>query len=276
MDTRLINEAWRCLPKEFKKEVKAHYAGLNAAYKAYLSKDSLSNEECDRCNVLREKMALYQMYFGLHNLTSDAEGEDEMLHVSRKRVQEIYSNAITHHPCGYNHKKDLLKYLFGAKCLPDEGQFAKSANCLDPKPAEPKFKVGDKVRIISLQGKPIPDKGEADVVSHINIGNEEQMYYLENHYHCAYGFSESDLEPYTEPANEGTRQEQCVPKNAESGTHSFNHILKDGFRDHNRLHIAAILAAGMLASEVRCYPVDRALELADQLITACKKGGQDA
>lgn len=48
------------------------------------------------------------------------------------------------------------------------------------------------------------------------------------------------------------------------------------FADHNRLHIAAMLAAGMLANEVRCYPVDRALELADQLIAACEKGGQDA
>lgn len=67
-----------------------------------------------------------------------------------------------------------------------------------------------------------------------------------------------------------------VPKNAESGTHSFSHILKDDFRDHNRLHIAAILAAGMLASEVRCYPVDRALELADKLIAECEKGDNHA
>lgn len=81
MDKTTQDLAWSVLPKEFKKEVKAHYAGLNAAYKAYLSKDSLSNEECDRCNVLREKMALYQMYFGIDNLTSDAEGE-EMLCVT--------------------------------------------------------------------------------------------------------------------------------------------------------------------------------------------------
>ena len=56
--------------------MKTHYAGLNAAYKAYSSKDSLSNEECDRCNALREKMALYKMYFGHHNLASDATCQD--------------------------------------------------------------------------------------------------------------------------------------------------------------------------------------------------------
>lgn len=69
------------------------------------------------------------------------------------------------------------------------------------KEAKPKYKVGDRVRIISLHGRPIPD-GNVDVIAHINIGNEKQMYFLENHYGCAYGFSESDLEPYTEPTEE--------------------------------------------------------------------------
>lgn len=140
MDTRLINEVWRCLPKEFKKEVKAHYAGLNAAYKAYLSKDSLSNEECDRCNVLREKMALYQMYFGIDNLTSDAD-EGEMLCVSRKKVQglhdlvyEIYADGTKEWYQGY---MKAMHDLFGSKCLPDElneDNFATKK----PQPAEPK------------------------------------------------------------------------------------------------------------------------------------------
>lgn len=39
----------------------------------------------------------------------------------------------------------------------------------------------------------------------------------------------------------------------------------------DRLHIAAMLAAGMLANDVRCYPVDRALELADKLIKKSKE-----
>ena len=31
----------------------------------------------------------------------------------KEEVKEIYSNAITYHPCGYNYKTNLLKYLFG-------------------------------------------------------------------------------------------------------------------------------------------------------------------
>ena len=29
----------------------------------------------------------------------------------KEEVKEIYLNAVVHHPCGYNHKTDLLKYL---------------------------------------------------------------------------------------------------------------------------------------------------------------------
>lgn len=63
-------------------------------------------------------------------------------------------------------------------------------------------------------------------------------------------FAKSEPKP-SEPKNEGTRQEQCVPKNAESGTHSFNHILKDGFHDHNRLYIAAMAMQGILSNADR-------------------------
>lgn len=31
----------------------------------------------------------------------------------KEEVNEIYLNAVVHHPCGYKHKTDLLKYLFG-------------------------------------------------------------------------------------------------------------------------------------------------------------------
>lgn len=229
MDRKLQDHVWKyCLPKEFKEVVKAHYAGLNAAYKAYLSKDSLSNEECDRCNVLREKMALYQMYFGIDNLTSDTEGE-EMLCVSRKKVQglhdlvyEIYADGTKEWYQGY---MKAMQDLFGSKCLPDElneDNFATKK----PQPAEPK--------------------------------------------------------------NEGTHQEQCVPKNAESGTHSFNHILKDSFRKERRLNIAAQIVASMIGSddwttwrggsnkEIWHNMAKSSLEIADALIAEAEKGGGNA
>ena len=40
----------------------------------------------------------------------------------KEEVKEIYSNAITYHPCGYNHKTDLLKYLFGRHNLTSDAE----------------------------------------------------------------------------------------------------------------------------------------------------------
>lgn len=162
----LQDHVWKhCLPKEVKEEVKSHYAGLNAAYKAFLSKDSLTNAECDRCNAIREKMAIYNMYFGHHNLTSDAEVEVELLHVTRQKVMGLYANAKKIHDlytsatC-INTKESqqidickgvmsILDTLFGSKCLPDEVGNEDNFATKEPKPAEPKFKVGDKVKDIS-------------------------------------------------------------------------------------------------------------------------------
>lgn len=221
MTKELQDRVWKhFLPKEFKEEVKYEYRRV--ATKA--TKDSYD----------LGFMHAHEGMFGHHNLTSDAEGEDEMLTVSRKRVQETYAanerikadfpdKETVHISDHINH---VLKRLFGSKCLPDElneDNFAKS----EPKPAEPK--------------------------------------------------------------NEGTRQKQYVPKNAESGTHSFSHILKDDFRDHNRLHIAAMAMQGILSNADRMNkyeyvatepPCDElavvvarnALRYADVLIAECEKG----
>lgn len=100
----------------------------------------------------------------------------------------------------------------------------------------------------------------------------------------------TSIEPKpAETKNEGTRQEQCVPKNAESGTHSFNTILKDSFAKERRLNIAAQIVASMVGSddwttwrggtnkEIWHNIAKSSLEIADALIDECeKKGGQDA
>lgn len=117
------------LPKEFKEEVKETFA-----------RPPENEYEQGYDNAL-------VCCFGIHNLTSDAE-EEEMLYVSRKRVQDMYaanerikvdfldketSEASDH----INH---VLRFLFGSKCLPEEPSL-KSGN------EEPKFKYkeGDKV-----------------------------------------------------------------------------------------------------------------------------------
>ncbi len=206
MTTELQNKAWSCLPKEFKEEVK----------KEWELTDNIERLPHDA--FLRGKCQMMRDLFGHHNLNSDAE-RDEMLTVSRKQVQEMYADIINDIR-DYNGEnpemvgttdpilreraagmKAQLHILFGSKCLPDEACNIASSDVAssEPKPTEPKFKVGDKVRILSLHGSPTPDNGVVDVIAHINKGNRKQMYYLENHYHCAFGFSESDLEPYTEP-----------------------------------------------------------------------------
>lgn len=126
MDRELIDRAWRVLSAEFRKEVK-----------------SLYNRNVAENNI--SAYATIETLFGLHNLTSDAEGE-EMLTVSRKQVQEMYADIINdiRDYNGENSEmvgtadpilreraagmKAQLRRLFGSKCLPDE----------EPKPAEPK------------------------------------------------------------------------------------------------------------------------------------------
>ena len=40
----------------------------------------------------------------------------------KEEVKEIYLNAVVHHPCGYNHKTDLMKYLFGHHNLTSDSE----------------------------------------------------------------------------------------------------------------------------------------------------------
>lgn len=82
--------------------------------------------------------------FGHHNLTSDAEGEDEFLAISRNKVcwrfqfgKDMYNGDEKEYWTGY---VQSIYDLFGSKCLPDvpssdahEDNFATK----EPKPAEP-------------------------------------------------------------------------------------------------------------------------------------------
>lgn len=368
MDTRLINEAWRSLPKEFKEEVKDYYE----------HPDCCSLEECVLENI-----------FGEHNLlTSDTEGE-EMLSVSRKKVQGLYDLVCEIYADGtkewYQGYMKAMQDLFGSKCMPDEdfnvpepnckhfkdgkcahpavshfenGKLVKGADCdvsscedveyepksqpkfhkgdrvkvitdcwkdkvytvldvkesypqfsyklscspvvwfaestlslyEDPKPAEPKFKVGDKVKDISS-----PHDDGIYKVDDIKKSSDGFIYHIQGLIGKS-NVKESALEPCTSQDPIPPKSGELKPQNAETQlkeeqteptctddcpspcpspcpSQHFDDIIKDSFDRHNRLHIAAMLAAGMLANDVRCYPVDRAFELADALIAEAEKGG---
>lgn len=104
MNKELQDKAWSVLPKEFKEEVKKLYREYTFTREGY-----------------------YVELFGLHNLTSDAEGE-EMLTVSSNSVRVYKENidryrpkAVSAYDKGFWIGQDAaLQDLFGSKCLRNE------------------------------------------------------------------------------------------------------------------------------------------------------------
>lgn len=338
MNKELQDLAWSCLTKEFHEEVKK----LFEEYK----KHPEIHTTCGITTAYHNNMGQRLIdLFGLHNLTSDAEGE-EMLTVPRKAIIQAYEKSCakraTKYDVGY---ADCLNNLFGSKCLPDEGtdctpvevgvaentttsnveSLDSNVDSLEPKPAEPRFKVGDKVRIVHHLGEDTPLKGE---VCEIVVVDEEDpvcTYYIHNF--SGEWYSQSDLEPYTEQEvkrhvsvkeaceilgvdeSEATKLVKSEPietctdtctDNCSSPDHfvvkdeMVDNIIKDGFHEHNRLHIASLAMAGLLANQqfynhrlrsYGCGPIETmsedganaaiaiSLNLADALISKCKKGG---
>lgn len=246
MMKELQDIAWNCLPKEFKEEVKAMYNRpfLNDLDFGY-------------------KSALLNL-FG-HNLTSDAEGE-EMLTVSRKRVQRRYHMAYKCKHSGLLSHDDVqfwkgwqgaLDDLFGSKCLPD----------IEPKPAEPKFKVGDKVRISCAFSS-----GEIwDSVLNGRVATIAACYRESNNWIYCFkepirDFAEFWLEPCTKPS---------APLCISPETDGYFPI-PVAMMDEQRLNIATKIAQGMLAagedySGDCTFIVKKSLEIADGLIAGCKQ-----
>ena len=197
----------------------------------------------------------------------------------KEEVKEIYSIAITYHPRDYNHKTDLLKYLFGYHNLTSDGK------------EEDEMLYVSRKQIDALQGeifKAIMDAHDADDwqdAAHYILDVMPRSFAALFSSKCLPNelnednFAKSEPKP-SEPKNEGTRQEQYVPKNAESGTHSSSHILKDDFRDHNRLHIAAMAMQGLISKTPRfsSYEISNlvriSLDCADALIKKAE-GGSD-
>ena len=100
MNKTAQNLTWNCLPLEVKKEVQRQYQIATNA-----------KEHFTECTL--------EYLFGLHNLTSDAEGE-EMLTVKASTVKDIYNSMNKAHPKENAWVvKQTLEALFGSKCLPD-------------------------------------------------------------------------------------------------------------------------------------------------------------
>lgn len=194
------------------------------------------------------------------HLTSDAEGE-EMLMVSAITVREMYAaneRIKTDAPDKElgrtsDHINHVLRCLFGSKCLPDDGDELSP----EPKPAEPKFKLGDKAIL----------KGYVcTITSRVYEQGKFVGYKIKSpQLHGNATVPESYLEPYTEPEEDKR----------------FDNILKDGFSKERRLNIAAMAMQGLLnATSVERFTLrispetiaEAAFEYADALINMNKKG----
>lgn len=268
MTTELQNKAWSCLPKEFKEEVKELY---DSGIKMMDIRPSASE-------IYANKLSTLEGIFGHHNLTSDAEGEeDEMLYVSRKQIDalqgEIFKAIMDAHDA--DDWQDAAHYildvmprsfaaLFGSKCLPDEP--ASKVENEDSKPAEPKFHVGQKVK---FKGK---DNGFEITAIEKWSDCDEYKYKLAGWKHS---YRESDLEPYTEPEEDVNLSQNIVDCDKQ-----FDTILKDSFRNERRLNIATQITASFYSNDkVTSWfhsieaLVRKALDIADTLIAECEKKG---
>lgn len=238
---------------------------------------------------------------------TDAEGE-EMLTVSRKKIQKVYrqnkeeinrENVSSSDKDCYETVNEVLKTLFGSKCLPDNVDSSEpnidsshgNVDSLKSKPAEPKFKVGDKVKAHYPYG---------DEIGHIQEVMLDGTYDIDFGGGCTgHGITEDMLEPYTEQKEEKSEHlhaesvenlqiadEESHLRNLSQETANcdkeFDTILKDGFRNERRLNIAAMAMQGLLANshqelvDMKIKQVAQlSLEMTDALIAEAEKGNSD-
>lgn len=321
MKKELQDYVWKkCgLPKEFKEEVKKQFR--------------------DGFNDDREAIG---RLFGIDNLLSDAEGEgDEMLTVKASTVKDIYNSMNKAHPKENAWVvKQTLEALFGSKCLPDEAQskqkdcdnpladkegcrwrndgkcafdsacYFEPLNPQEPKPAEPKFKVGDKVCIVDDLCHEQKYRGEITEIVYVDKSDPYATYKVDI-YDDEYGgglwYQESDLEPYTEPKKKhhvsvkeaceilGVDESEATtlvksklkPADCNKSDEGFPHdAQRCGTVYHRRkMDMAAMIAAGILAGsdfvandctkEAFDKLAEVSLACAESIISKTLKDGED-
>lgn len=288
MNKELQDLAWSVLPKEFKDEVKKIY-------------------NADDPWVCPEENEIFDYLFGEHNLATDADGA-EILCVFRKRVQQMYAanerikadfpDKETAHIS--DHINHVLKHLFGSKCLPDNVESSEpnvdslpqnptencdnkshiSADC--NKPAEPKFKVGDMAVVRGFKHPLL--KSDGAIVTILSYHDKGDFYSCAIAPNVGIDIDAKYLEPYTEPtANNPKESANTFASDEPTDTKSddFDRIVNDGFRGHNRLHIATQITASIYSNDKAASQfnsiealVRKALDIADTLIAEVEKGAE--
>lgn len=230
---------------------------------------------------------------------------EDILCVSREKEKEAFDTAKKIAMSKMSSKMSpgaadmvckTLDILFDSKCLLDEEQIAENANCSnvdspeanvdsldgnvdssEPKQAELKFTKGDMVHC-----KSFGYEGDYKVLEY--TGGPRSCYDCIDKYGAYYRFYESDLEPYTAPTAKNPKESAKAFASDEptaTGSDDFDHIVNDGFRGHNRLHIATQIAASIYSNDKAASRfnsiealVRKALDIADTLIAEVEKGAE--
>lgn len=275
MTKELQDLTWSVLPKEFKDEVKELY-------------EEFYNEK-PHSDCSYGYLGLLIKLFGLHNLTSDAEGE-EMLMVSRKKVQEMYAFNEDILFLDSTHRgaillKAKLRQLYGSKCLLDEGH-PKQKDCDNPLADKEgcKWRNDGKCTFDSAcyyeplnPQEPKPTEPTETFTDDCNSQSKTT--------------SMSTLSPrnveYLHIASKESHYRNLSQETANCDK-QFDAIIKDGFAKERRLNIAAMIEPALISNPdlwKRCgnfYAgpgkntahsfAELALEYADALISKADKG----
>lgn len=199
---------------------------------------------------------MLERIFSRYNLTSNAEGE-EMLTCVKDEAVKLYNIANKAYAINgdkyYEGYMNAMIDLFGSKCLPDAHEI--------------NFASKEQEHDYTPNGCTHPNKENCrwkDKSLDCNLKNG-----------CYY--EPKPAEPTETFADKCKSQCQSQPV---TDCHDFNHILKDGFRGHNRLHIAAQIVAALYANYQAAKGfksieelVRKALDITDTLIKESEKGG---
>lgn len=196
----------------------------------------------------------------------------------KEEVNNIYLNAVVHHPCGYNHKTDLLKYLFGRHNLTSSKAEREETLICEKSKVQRAYNTSRE--IVKAEN---PDSLMYSI--HTQIMCVLESIFGSKCLPDAHEDNFTNIEP--KPAEQ---REDLIPPNSgelesQEADKQCNTIIKDSFAKERRLNIAAQIVASMIGGdewtpwrgssnkEIWHNMAKSSLEIADALISECEKGG---
>ena len=304
MNKTLQDYVWSILPKEFKEEVKRMYRIADSDVDQMIAMIMLENvfghqnltcdaegEEmltCDRdvVRMLYDRADSVKVRQTLESLFGSKCLPDETCNVASKEPNPAEEDDV------FNDLEPKCLHFKDGKCAHpavahlENGKLVKGADCdvsscedveYEPKPAEPKFKEGDraiiKARVVNVWQRSGSTPFNTLFNYDIRLDDGRTVNWVD--------------EQWLLPDNDD--QVRAVTKKA---SERFDTIVKGGFRNERRLNIAAMAMQGILSNadrmkkyeyvateppyaELEVVVARKALRYADTLIAECEKGGEE-